>query len=99
MESLKPKSYPWENVTALSAEITVGYRRLESARAFMPDHLGYISRIFDNTSDTRCCRREIHNYKEVMEFIKKLHVYDLYFIQSEELIPYDSLLQEGTCEY
>ena len=99
MRNLKLKSYPGENVTDCCAAILVDAERLESVRAFMPDHLRYINRIFDNTCDTRCCRREIHNYKEVMEFIKKLHVYDLYFIQSEELIPYDPLLKEDTCEY
>ena len=39
MNSLKLKSYPGENVTYFCAEILVDAKRLDSARAFNPDHL------------------------------------------------------------
>ena len=45
MKSLKLKRYPWENVTDCCAEILVDAERLESTRAFKPEHLGYINRI------------------------------------------------------
>ena len=46
MKSLKLKSYPGENVTDCCAAILVDAKRLESAGAFKPDHLGYIIRNF-----------------------------------------------------
>ena len=52
MKSLKLKIYPGENVTYCCAEILVDYGRLEIAEAFIPEHLGYITRIFDDTSDS-----------------------------------------------
>ena len=39
-KSLKLKSYPGENITYCCAAILVDAERLESARAFKPDHLG-----------------------------------------------------------
>ena len=41
----------------------------------------------------------IHKYKEVTEFIKKLCVYDMDVISQEDLITYESLVQEATQEY
>ena len=52
MKSLKLKSYPGENVTDCCAEILVDAERLESSRAFKPEHLGYITNIFEDTSDS-----------------------------------------------
>ena len=46
MESLKLKKYPGENVTDCCAEILVDADILERARAFKPNHLGYITCIF-----------------------------------------------------
>ena len=46
MKSLKLKRYPGESVTDYCAEILVDAERLESAVAFKPDHLWYITRIF-----------------------------------------------------
>ena len=46
MKSLKINSYLGENVTDCCAEILVDVERLESAGAFKPEHLGYITRIF-----------------------------------------------------
>ena len=77
MKSLKLKSYPGENVTYCCAEILVYAERLESARVFKPDHLRYITRIFEDNSDLRFRMWAIQKYKEVTEFIKKLHVCDM----------------------
>ena len=65
MKILKLKSYPGENVTDCCAAILVDAERLESAGAFMPEHLGYITRIFEDTSDSRFCLWVIQKYKEV----------------------------------
>ena len=77
MKSLKLKSYPGENVTDCCAAILVDADRLESAGSFNPEHLGYITRIFKDTSDSRFCLWAIQKYKEVTEFIKKLCVCDM----------------------
>ena len=53
MKSLKLKNYPGENVTDCCAAILVDSKHLESARAFNPDHLGKITRIFEYTPDSR----------------------------------------------
>ena len=73
--------------------------RLESAGAFKPEHLGYINHIFKDTSDSRFRLWAINKYKEVTEFIKKLHVCDMDVISQEDLITYESLLQEATQTY
>ena len=74
-------------------EILVDDERLESARVFKPEHLGYITRIFEDTSESRFRLWDIHKYKEVTEFIKKLRVCDIYVISQEDLITYESLVQ------
>ena len=99
IKSLKLKSYPGENVTDCCAEILVDAERLESAGAFKPDHLGYIIRIFEDTSDSRFRLWSIQKYKEVMEFIKKLRVCDMDVISQYDLITYEYLVQEATREY
>ena len=53
MKSLKLKSYPGENVTDCCASIVVDAELLESAGAFKPEHIGYITHIFEDTSDSR----------------------------------------------
>ena len=53
MKSLKLKSYPGENVTDFCAAILVDAERLDSDGAFKPEHLGYITCIFEDTSDSR----------------------------------------------
>ena len=65
MKSLKLKIYPGENVTDCCAAILVDAERLESVGAFKPDHLGYITRIFEDTSDSRFRLWAIQKYKEV----------------------------------
>ena len=71
MKSLKLKSYPEENVTDCCAAILVDAERLESAGAFNPEHIGYTTHIFEDTSDYRFHLWENQKYKEVMEFLKK----------------------------
>ena len=69
MKSLKLKIYPGENVTDCCAAILVDSERLDSAWAFKPEHLGYITRIFEDTSDSRFRLWDIQKYKEVTESI------------------------------
>ena len=99
MEILKLKSYPGENITDFCVEILVDAERIDIAGAFKPDHLGYITCIFEDTSDYRFCLWDIQKYKEVTEFIKILCVYDIYVLSQEDLITYESLVQETTQEY
>ena len=77
MKILKLKRYPGENVIDWCASILVDAERLESAGAFKPEHLGNITRILEDTSDSRLRLWDIQKYKEVMEFIKKLRVCDM----------------------
>ena len=98
-KSLKLKSYPGENVTYFCASILVDAEHLESSGAFKTDQLGYITRIFENTSDSILRLWDIQKYKDVMEFIKKFCLCDMNVISKEDLINYESLLQEDTHEY
>ena len=72
---------------------------LESAGAFKPEHLGYITHIFEDTSESRFCMWDIQKYKEVTEFIKKICVCDMDVISKEDITTYDYLVQEATREY
>ena len=83
MKSIKIKIYPGENVTDFCAEILVDSEHLDSAGAFKPEHLGYITCIFEDTYDSRFSIWSIHNYKEVTYFIKKLRVCDMDDISPE----------------
>ena len=73
--------------------------RLESAGALKPEHLGYIIRIFENTSDFRFRLWDIQKYKKETEFIKKFCVCDMDVRSQEDLIIYEYLVQEATQEY
>ena len=99
MKSIKLKSYPGENVTDFCAEILVDAELLESAGDFKPEHLGYITCIFEDTYDSRFRLWAIKKYKEVTDFIKKLCVFDTDVISQEYFITYKSLLQEAKKEY
>ena len=88
---LKLKIYPGENVTDCCAAILVDAQRLENAGAFKPENLGYITHIFEDTSEPRFRLWDIHKYKEVTEFIKKLRVCDMDILSQEDLITYESL--------
>ena len=63
MKSLKLKSYPGDNVTDCCAAILVDAERLESARAFKPEHLGYINLILEDTYISRFCIWDIQKCK------------------------------------
>ena len=96
MKIINLKTYLGENVTDFCAEILVDAELLESAGAFKPHHLGYINFIFEDTSDSRLCLRDIYKYKEVMEFINKLCVSDMDVLSQEDIISYESLVHEAT---
>ena len=96
MKSLKIKIYPGENVTYFCAEILLDDEPLDSDGAFKSDHLGYITHIFEDISDYRYRLWEIHNYREVTEFIKKRRVCDMNVISIEELITYKSRCRIST---
>ena len=96
MKSLKLKIYPGENVTDCCAAILVDAERLESAGALKPEHLGYRIRIFEDTSDSRFRLWAIQKYKQVTAFIKKLRVCDIDVLSQEDLITYESLVQDAT---
>ena len=99
MKSLKLGSYTGGDVADFCATILVDSERLESAGDLKPEHLGYITCIFEDTSDSRFCLWDIQKYKEVAEFIKKLRVCDMDVLPQEDLITYESRVQEATLEY
>ena len=99
IKSLKLNSYQGGNVAYCCAAILVDSELLESARSFKPEHLGCITHIFEDTSDSRFRLCDIKKYKEVAEFINKLRVCSLDVISQEDIITYDSLVQEATHEY
>ena len=70
LKSFKLNSYPVDNVQYLFAEILVNSDHLESARAFNPEYLGYITCIFEDTYDSRFLMWAIQKYKEVTDFIR-----------------------------
>ena len=96
MKSIKIKGYTGKKVTYFCAVILVDDENLESSGAFKPYRLGYITRTFEDTSDSRFHRWAIQKYKEVTEFIKKLCVCDMDVLSQEDLITYESLVQEAT---
>ena len=50
---IKLKRYAGENVADFFSIILVDSELHESSRAFDPEHLGYITRILENTSNSR----------------------------------------------
>ena len=53
----------------------------------------------DDTSDSRFRLWAIQKYEEVKEFIKKLRVCEMDVLSQEDLITYESLVQQATREY
>ena len=90
---IKIKSYPGENIAYFCAVILVDDDQIESIRAFKPEHIGYITHIFEDNYDFIFHRREIKKYKEVTDFIKKLCVCDMYVISPDDIITYEYLVQ------
>ena len=71
-KSLKLKDYPGGGGVANCYDaIFLNVESLESDRAFNPEHLGYIIRIFEDTSNSRLHPWATQKYKEVMESVKK----------------------------
>ena len=99
MKSLKLEIYPGENVADLCAAILVDAETLESAGAFKPEQLGYITCIFEDSYESRFRMYAIQKYKEFTGLIKKLPVCDMDVISHKDLITYKSLVQEATWEY
>ena len=92
-KNLKLKDHPGRNATDCYDAILVNVKSLESARAFKPNHLGYIISIFENTSDSRFHLWETQEYKEVMEFGKKILLCDEDVMQTDDIITYGLLTQ------
>ena len=76
LKCLKLKDHLVVDLVEVRAEILVDAECLDSAGDFNPEHLGYITHIFENISDHILHIRSTHKYKEVKEFIKKLHIFD-----------------------
>ena len=55
LKSLKPNSCPVNNVAGLCAVIMVDYESLKSDTNFNTEHLGYITRIFEDNFGSRLC--------------------------------------------
>ena len=98
MKSIKLKDHPGENFTDCCKAILVDAERLGSAEPCKPEHLGYIIRIFEDTSDSRLRLWETQKYKEVIDFIKKVRVCDEDVIQPDDISNYGSPVQEAIRE-
>ena len=99
MESLKLEDNLGRNVEYCCDEILLDVERLESSGAFKPEHLKYIIRIFEDTSNSRFHIWATQKYKEVMEFVKKICVCDEDVMQTDNIINYGFLVQEYLREY
>ena len=86
MRNLKLNIYPGYNVANSCSEILVDDESVESAEAFNPKQLGYITSIFEDTPDTIFYLLLIHRYNEVAMFIKELLVCGKYAIQPKDTI-------------
>ena len=92
-KNIKLKDHPCRDAADCYNEILVNVEILDSAGAFKPNHLGYIICIFENNSDSRFHFWATHNYKEVMEFVKKPLLCDEDVMQNDDIIIYGLLTQ------
>ena len=99
MKILKLKDHPVGGVADCYDAILVNVESLESAGAFKPEHLGYIIRIFEDTSDPIFHLWGIQKYKEIMQFFKKPLLCDEDVTQTDYIITYGFLVQESLQEY
>ena len=67
---------------------------LDSVRSFKPEHLGYIIRIFEDTSNFRFHIWATQKYKEVMDFVKKYLLCEEDVMKTDDIITYGLLFQE-----
>ena len=93
-KNLKLKYHPGRDVVDCYDAILVNVESLESDGAFKPEQLGYIIRIFENTSDSRFHIWPTQKYKEIMEFVKKPLLCDEKVMQTDDIIIYGFLAQE-----
>ena len=92
-KNLKLKDHPGRDAADYYDTILVNVESLESAGAFKTNHLGYIIRVFENTSDSRFHIWASQKYKEVMEFVKKPLLCDEDVMQTNDIITYGLLTQ------
>ena len=88
-----------ENVAEFRAPILVDDDRHQSSVDFKPNNLRNITHIFEDTLDHILNIQETHKYKEVEDFIDKLHIFDKDVMLPEEIITYGSLVQQDMGEY
>ena len=93
MKRLKLKYHPGGDVTDCYDAILVNVESLESAAAFTPEHLGYIIRISEDTSDSRFHLCDTQRYNHVMEFVKKYLFSEEHVIKTNDIITYNFLAQ------
>ena len=93
MNNLKLKDNPGRDVADCYDAILENVESLENSRAFNPEHLGYIIRIFENTSNSRFHLWASQKYKEVMEFVTKPLLCDKYVMKTDDIITYGFLVQ------
>ena len=94
MKSLKLRDHLGDNVADFFDAILVYADRLDIYGSFNTNHLSYIIRIFEDTSDSRFYLWVTHKYKDVMKFIKRFPVRDEDVMQPDDIITYDSLVQD-----
>ena len=68
---------------------------LESPGSFKPEHLSYIIRIFEDTSDSIFHLWVTQNYKEIIEFVQKPLLCDKEVMQTDDIIAYGFLVHES----
>ena len=93
MKSLKLKDNLGRDVADFYDEILVNKESHESAGAFKPEHIGYIIRIFEDTSNSIFRLWETHKYKEVIDFVRKPLLCDEDVMQTDDIITYGFLVQ------
>ena len=93
-KNLKLKDHPVRDDADCYDAILVNLESLESAGAFKPEKIGYIIRIFEDTSDSRFYIWVTQKYKGVMEFVKKPLLCDKDVTQTDDRITYGFLVQE-----
>ena len=86
MKSLKLNICMRYNFIYFCAEILVDSEWLDSAGAFKPEQLKYITCIFEYTCISRFIIWSIQNHKDVAYFIKKLCMCDNDVIWPEDII-------------
>ena len=99
MKSLKIKYHSGRDVADLYDAILVNVESLESDGAFKPEQIGYIIRIFENTSDSIFHLWATQKYKEVMEFVKKPLLCDEDVMHTDYIIICGFLVQKSLREY